>query len=83
MRGVEQRAPPIFGRAAITLGIGPHSSYVCKKFYGAPLRFAGVIREKPILSKYIITAYNDNEFIDTFRFYKSAVHCSDGWRTAD
>ena len=22
--GVEQRAPPIFGRAAITLGIGPH-----------------------------------------------------------
>jgi len=25
--GVEQRAPPIFGRAAITLGIGPHSSF--------------------------------------------------------
>jgi len=24
--GVEQRAPPIVGRAAITLGIGPHSS---------------------------------------------------------
>jgi len=24
--GVEQRAPPIFGRAAITFGIGPHSS---------------------------------------------------------
>jgi len=24
--GVEQRAPPIFGRAAITLGIGPDSS---------------------------------------------------------
>jgi len=24
--GIEQRAPPIFGRAAITLGIGPHSS---------------------------------------------------------
>jgi len=23
---VEQRAPPMFGRAAITLGIGPHSS---------------------------------------------------------
>ena len=22
--GVEQRAPPIFGRAAITLGIGPN-----------------------------------------------------------
>jgi len=22
--GVEQRAPPIFGRAAITLGIGPY-----------------------------------------------------------
>ena len=26
--GVEQRAPPIFGMAAITLGIGPHSSFV-------------------------------------------------------
>ena len=26
--GVEQRAPPIFGRAAITLGIGPHSSII-------------------------------------------------------
>jgi len=26
--GVEQRAPPIFGRAAIMLGIGPHSSLV-------------------------------------------------------
>jgi len=25
---VEQRAPPIFSRAAITLGIGPHSSWV-------------------------------------------------------
>jgi len=25
--GVEQRAPPIFGRAAITLGMGPHSSF--------------------------------------------------------
>jgi len=22
--GVEQRAPPIFGRATVTLGIGPH-----------------------------------------------------------
>jgi len=27
--GVEQRAPPIFDRAAITLGIGPHSSFIC------------------------------------------------------
>jgi len=25
--GVEQRAPPVFGSAAITLGIGPHSSF--------------------------------------------------------
>ena len=24
--GIEHRAPPIFGRAAIRLGIGPHSS---------------------------------------------------------
>jgi len=26
--GVEQRAPPIFDRATITLGIDPHSSFV-------------------------------------------------------
>jgi len=26
--GVEQTAPPIFGRATITLGISPHSSYI-------------------------------------------------------
>jgi len=29
LSGIEQRAPPIFGRATITLGIGPHSSYSC------------------------------------------------------
>jgi len=27
--GVEQRAPTMFGRATITLGIGPHSSFSC------------------------------------------------------
>jgi len=27
--GIEEKAPPIFGRATITLGIGPHSFYVC------------------------------------------------------
>jgi len=26
--GIKHRAPPIFGRATITLGIGPHSSYI-------------------------------------------------------
>jgi len=26
--GVEQRAPPVFGSAAITLGIGPYSSFI-------------------------------------------------------
>ena len=25
--GVEQRAPPMFGKATITLGFGPHSSF--------------------------------------------------------
>jgi len=33
--GVEQRAPPMFGRATITLGIGPHSSisvlFTCRR----------------------------------------------------
>jgi len=27
---VEKRAPPVFGKAAITLGIGPHSSFWCR-----------------------------------------------------
>jgi len=27
--GVEQRAQPIVGKAAITFGIGPHSSFGC------------------------------------------------------
>ena len=31
--GVEQRAPRMFGRATITLGIGPHSSYYCTNGY--------------------------------------------------
>ena len=31
--GVEERAPPIFGRAAITLGIGPHSSFIWLSCY--------------------------------------------------
>ena len=26
---LDRRAPPMFGRATITLGIGPHSSSVC------------------------------------------------------
>ena len=30
--GIEQKAPPIFGRAAITLGIGPHSSFGLKSY---------------------------------------------------
>ena len=29
---VEQRAPPIFGRATIRLGIGPHSSFIFLSF---------------------------------------------------
>ena len=31
--GVEQRAPPIFGRLAMTLGIGSHSSYIFISLY--------------------------------------------------
>jgi len=33
--GVEQRAPAMFGRAAITLGIGPHSSLIVFSGFGA------------------------------------------------
>jgi len=28
LEGVEQKAPPVFGRAAITLGIGPRYSFL-------------------------------------------------------
>ena len=44
--GVEQRAPAIFGRAAITLGIGPHSSFLCflfRKFHSTNLALIDVI----------------------------------------
>jgi len=30
--GVEHRAPPMFGRATITLSIGPHSSLLVKYY---------------------------------------------------
>ena len=33
--GVEKRVPPIFGRAAITLGIRPHSSSVFPRLISA------------------------------------------------
>jgi len=42
--GVEQRAPPIFGRAAITLGIGPHSSLNFKN--------AKIVRDQKHLAKW-------------------------------
>ena len=43
--GIEQRAPPIFGRAAVTLGIGPHSSFHC--FLVVQLLF-GVVWCRPV-----------------------------------
>ena len=45
---VEQRAPPIFGRAAITLGIGPHSSFFfffTELFYETTLSYSRVETE--------------------------------------
>jgi len=40
-----QRAPPIFGRAAITLGIGPHSSsWICMYPSGRGPAYSGPIR---------------------------------------
>jgi len=38
--GVEQKAPPIFDRAAITLGIGPHSSFPLKRDACQPNEFS-------------------------------------------
>jgi len=40
--GVEQRAPPIFGRAATTLGIGPHSSFNLFDLYNKLLRYLSI-----------------------------------------
>jgi len=31
--GIEQSAPPMFGTAAITLGIDPHSSLIIDYYY--------------------------------------------------
>ena len=42
--GVEQRAPPIFGRAFITLGIGPHASLT--SFW--PLRLSKMFKRKNV-----------------------------------
>jgi len=39
---VSQRAPPIFGWAAITLVIGPHSSFLCSTVPSVPV---GPIRQ--------------------------------------
>jgi len=36
--GVEQRAPPIFGRATITLGIGPHYGVICASYTSRALQ---------------------------------------------
>ena len=41
--GVEQRAPPMFGRATITLGIGPHSSF---SYYATIVWWINIIKFK-------------------------------------
>jgi len=46
--GVEQRVPHVFGRAAITLGIGPHSSF----FFFLLLSFSLPILSRPRLDVY-------------------------------
>jgi len=54
--GIEQRALPIFGRAAIMLGIGPHSN--CRHILTLSIRFnymfcysaAGIGTEREIYS---------------------------------
>ena len=43
--GVEQRAPPVFGRATITLGIGPHSIFLLS----FPLIFDFITSAKEVL----------------------------------
>jgi len=37
--GIKLRAPPVFGRATITLGIGPHSSFFCTHIFDAKERW--------------------------------------------
>jgi len=44
--GVEHRAPPIFDRATITLGIGPHSSFILTRNHASNCgRFTGEGRQ--------------------------------------
>jgi len=50
--GVEQRAPPIFGRVAITLGIGPHSSFIL--FHYSFSAIQNYVHETPFLKMAVI-----------------------------
>ena len=49
--GVEQRAPPMFGRATIRLGIGPHSS--CCYFLSVTLIVVGAAACQEMIARYV------------------------------
>jgi len=52
---LSQTAPPIFGWAAIMLGIGPHSSFVC-----IPFELQLVLRKQCVM----ITNVDENQILD-------------------
>jgi len=53
--GIEQRVPPIFGRAAITLGIDPHSSYFL--FWFCALDWAGICQHFTMCYSFVVILY--------------------------
>jgi len=55
--GVEQTAPAIFGKAAITLGIGPHSSLLSNN-----IRLCPKVREKIKKSIVILSLFGHEKF---------------------
>jgi len=62
---IEQRAPPIFGRAVITLGIGPHCSFLC-------FAYTSVIGKSR--SRLWFKSQFLNTFGNLFRSIKSCFH---------
>jgi len=95
--GVEQGAPPIFGRAAITLGIGPHSSSILVTKVGkhstevsGALRFSSDYQQQfsnlrtACLSASIARQQNsDSESVQTQKMYRQIVEKVRGHEMCD
>jgi len=74
--GVEQRTPPIFGRAAITLGIRPHSSSFVSRHY------IDLVQCRPIISRQIMCDKKVSCIVLCPSSRSSQRHCADTVKNA-